>query len=220
MRGLLFCLLLLSNATCQSVAQSPSDTTVIYCIGNSITQGSGLAGSQSYPSQLQQIGGTKIKVRNYGVSGATALNNGNKPYGKEQKYGQSLTGRADVIVIKLGTNDSKPANWEAHGKEFKNDCLALIRSYRKVFPGAKIMVLSPLPAWNNYFTIDGGVIARQVSPLTKAAALEEKCEFFDLAPFFNSRRECFPDGVHPDAEGARLLAEQVFARLKLLKWIG
>ena len=200
-------------------ARAQSDSLTIYCIGNSITQGSGLPAQAAYPAQLQAMVGPAIRVKNFGVSGATALFNGNKPYSKEARYVASLTGKADIIIIKLGTNDSKPANWQAHAKDFSSSYTSLVKSYQKVFPNAKILLLSPLPAWANSFYIDGNVIANQISPLLKEIAQTEKLAFHDLAPFFSTHRECFPDGVHPDTEGAKLLAWQVLAKLQLLKWV-
>ena len=152
--------ILLSLFVCIQVvkSQTSKDTITIYCVGNSMPQGSGLTIQNSYSSQLQQLVNGKVKVYNFGVSGATALRNGNKPYFKETKCVQSLTQSAEIIVLKLGTNDSKPLNWNVHAKDFTNSYETLIRNYRKAFSASKILLLGPLPAWAGAFFINGDVI--------------------------------------------------------------
>src|SRR3712207_5545352 len=81
----------------------------VACVGDSITYGAGVSGREknSYPAVLGQWLGTKWDVRNFGVSGATLLKKGNRPYWKQQKFADALQFKPDVVIIKLGTNDSK-----------------------------------------------------------------------------------------------------------------
>src|SRR5689334_724667 len=79
----------------------------VACIGDSITQGSGAAKGQSYPSQLQAMLGDQWKVGNFGVSGRTLLKKGDYPYWKENAYQDALKSAPDVVIIMLGTNDTK-----------------------------------------------------------------------------------------------------------------
>ncbi len=55
--------------------------TKIACVGDSITFGSGIPNREklSYPAQLSALLGDDYEVRNFGVSGATMLENGDKP---------------------------------------------------------------------------------------------------------------------------------------------
>src|SRR5689334_8855673 len=103
----------------------------IACVGDSITYGSGLGdrGTESYPAVLQTLVGSAHTVENFGVSGATLLKNGDKPYWDESAYGSSGSFEPDVVVIMLGTNDAKPQNW-SHASEFAGDYAALIEHYR------------------------------------------------------------------------------------------
>ena len=79
----------------------------------------------SYPAQLQAWLGQEYQVRNFGVSGATLLKNGDRPYWKEPEFSQVLDFNPDIIIIKLGTNDSKPQNWK-FAEEFEQDYIDLI----------------------------------------------------------------------------------------------
>ena len=59
----------------------------VACVGDSITFGSGIQdrNTNSYPAQLGRLLGEKWETRNFGVSGATLLKNGDKPYWKQVK---------------------------------------------------------------------------------------------------------------------------------------
>src|SRR3954451_2825248 len=86
-------------------AAAPAAKIKVACVGDSITYGSGLKdrAKESYPVVLQGLLGDKYEVRNFGVSGATLLKKGDKPYDKEKAYPQALDFRPDIVVIKLGT---------------------------------------------------------------------------------------------------------------------
>src|SRR5258708_5266746 len=58
--------------------------TKLACVGDSITYGAGIKdrAHDSYPAQLAHMLGDEYKVRNFGVSGATLLKKGDRPYDK------------------------------------------------------------------------------------------------------------------------------------------
>src|SRR6185437_4079957 len=102
---------------------------VVACVGDSITAGYNLAGNQAYPIQLGAMLNSTYTVNNYGVSGTTLLKNGNYPYTGTRTYTSSLHCRPNYVIIQLGTNDSKPSNWDNLGSQFVGDYQSLISSY-------------------------------------------------------------------------------------------
>ena len=104
-----------------------ADAIRVACIGNSITDGHGidLAEQYAYPALLQQRLGADYWVENFGVSARTMLNKGDNPYMNELAWRDAVAFNPDVVIIKLGTNDSKPQNWQ-HGAEFKQDLVQMI----------------------------------------------------------------------------------------------
>ena len=56
--------------------------------------------------------GRGYEVRNFGFSARTMLMKGDHPYMKEQMFQDALKYNPDIVVIKLGTNDSKSFNWK------------------------------------------------------------------------------------------------------------
>ena len=96
-----------------------SETIKIACVGDSITYGAGIKDrkNMNYPVQLGKILGQKYEVKNFGNSGSTMLKKGDKPYWKQREYKAALEFNPNIVIIKLGTNDTKPQNWK-HGAEY------------------------------------------------------------------------------------------------------
>ena len=129
------CALLLSFVTL-SAAEEPIK---VACIGDSITQGVGADRGQSYPDQLQTLLGEKYKVGNFGVSARTLLQKGDFPYRKEKKYQEALKMLPNIVIIMLGTNDTKPQNWK-YEAEFVGDYRDLIKSFQALPSKPKVYV--------------------------------------------------------------------------------
>ena len=107
----------------------------VACVGNSITFGNGLKNpvKDAYPGVLQCLLGNRYEVRNFGCSGATMLQNSNNPYWKTKAYQSAKQYNPDIVLIKLGTNDSKFEN-KAHWKEFANDLSNICLLYTSPSP--------------------------------------------------------------------------------------
>jgi lysophospholipase L1-like esterase len=115
----------------------------VACIGDSITQGSGTKGNP-YPKQLQELLGDKWNVGNFGVSGRTLLRKGDHPYWNEKAYQSALAFKPDVVIIMLGTNDTKPQNWK-HEEEFVTDYRDLVKSFLELESRPKVFICRPCP---------------------------------------------------------------------------
>ncbi len=185
--------------------------TRVACVGDSITYGSGLPDRErtTYPLLLGHLLGEGYEVRNFGVSGATLLRAGNKPWTETGAALRALEWRPEVVVIKLGTNDSKAVNWLAHGEDFEANARALIGDFREASPAARILLCLPVPAWTAGDGIDGGRVAEGVVPALRRAAAADGVELIDLHTPMRARKGWFPDGVHPNPHGAEAIAQRV-----------
>jgi lysophospholipase L1-like esterase len=187
----------------------------VACVGDSITAGAGLknARDEAYPSQLAQKLGAEYEVRNFGVSGRTLLNHGDFPYAREKACQNALDWKADIVIIALGTNDSKPQNIK-FAREFVADYKSLIGSFRNANSAVRIYVCLPPPVTPpGAYAINEDVIKRQIIPLAKKVAREENTGLIDFHSELKGKQEYFPDKVHPNAEGAGLMAGIVFDAL-------
>ena len=183
----------------------------VACVGDSITQGAGTKGN-SYPKQLQELLGDKWDVGNFGVSGRTLLDKGDHPYSKEKKYQDALAMKPNVVIIKLGTNDTKPQNWKFKD-EFEADYKKLIASFQALESKPRIFICRPVPvigdgAWG----INEACIQEQMPSLDKLAK-EMGVGIIDMYAALKDKPELIPDKVHPNAEGAAEMAKAAHAVL-------
>ncbi len=186
----------------------------VACIGNSITYGSGIKNrdSLSYPAQMSRILGEKWVVQNFGISGATLLKKGDKPYWKQTRLTDAMDFRPDVVVIKLGTNDSKPQNWKFKN-EYVADYLKLVDTLRALPTHPIVFVCLPVPAYATKWGINDSIINVDVIPMVKSVAKQRKLKVIDLNAVLQNHAELFPDKIHPNAEGASLMAKKIASEL-------
>ncbi len=182
------------------------------CVGDSITQGAGAEKGKSWPDQIQAMLGKNWSVKNFGVSGSTLLNAGDKPYQKEGAFKKALEFTPDVVVIMLGTNDTKPQNW-AHKDQFTADYQDLIGKFAALSTKPRIFICyAPYIAGKGNFGItEENTVAE--FPLIDAAAKATKSGIIDVHGALMGKDALIPDRVHPNNEGMTAIATAVFTGL-------
>jgi acyl-CoA thioesterase-1 len=187
-----------------------SEPIRLACIGDSITFGYGIQNREtnSYPAQLGVMLGSRWDVRNFGVNGATLMKNGDRPYWNQDAYKQALEFNPNVVVIKLGTNDSKPTNWK-YEDGFVDDYIDLIEQFQALEARPKIWICYPVPAYSERWGISEEVIKEKIMPLIDEIADKMGVPIIDLYSTLSDKAEMFPDQIHPNAEGAGLMAEAI-----------
>lgn len=182
----------------------------VACVGNSITAGYGLKQEQSYPAQMQIILGNKYEVRNFGVSARTLLSKGDLPYIKEEAYKQVLEWQPNIVIIKLGTNDTKPWNWK-YKEEYVSDYVLLIESFKKLptHPNVNVCVCLPIPVFEDKWGISDSTITKGVIPMVKKVAKMTRSKIINLYKPFVGKNNLVFDGIHPTVQGDSLLARLV-----------
>lgn len=195
-----------------SFAQSPIK---IAFVGNSITQGPGRDNPDSYPLQVGALLGDAYTVKNFGVSGRTLLKKGDYPYWNEPQFQQVKDFQPDVVVIKLGTNDSKPQNW-AHKADFVKDYLDLIAEFRAHMPAdGKVYVVIPVPVTRVNFGINPEVMNNEQRLMLMEIIQKSGAEVIDLYTPLMDKPELLPDGVHPNTEGLTIMAQVIARRIRM-----
>jgi lysophospholipase L1-like esterase len=178
----------------------------VACVGDSITQGVGAKPGHAYPAQLQVLLGDGYRVGNFGVSGRTLLKKGDFPYWKEHRYQAALAMEPAIVIIMLGTNDTKPQNWK-HEAEFDADYRELVKSFQSLKSRPKIFVCRPVPVpgQGNYGINEENV--RKEIPRVDALAKELGCGVIDMHAALEKYPEMLPDRVHPNTAGAGEMAK-------------
>ena len=208
------------------------DAVKVACIGNSITDGHGIdvATQFGYPALLQQMLGDNYWVKNFGVSARTMLNKGDNPYMNEMAWKDAVAFNPDIVIIKLGTNDSKPQNWQ-YGAEFKNDLKQMITTLRpdlaqpqkkkgkkskNILPAKpQIILCTPIPAFKSTWNINDSIIANSIIPIQQEVAREYGLQVIDLHTLFADKSDLVQsDGIHPNEKGVKRMAEIIAETLK------
>ena len=184
----------------------------VACMGESITRGAGAPPGQDYPAQLQKLLGPQYEVRNFGNSGSTLLRHGEKPYCNQAEFQAALDFRPDIAVVMLGTNDSKPQNWDVH-VDFADDYQWLVEQLRKVNPAVKIFACRPTPVLApGRYGINEETLEKEF-PIIDQAVRNLRLDFIDMHSALAAHPEDLPDHVHPNAEGAGLMAKAAAAAI-------
>lgn len=191
------------------------DAVRVVCVGNSITYGAGIKNRDrdSYPSVLARLLGDGYWVRNYGVSARTLLNKGDNPYMKEQAYQDALAFNPNKVVIKLGTNDSKSFNWK-HKADYMKDMQTMIDAFKALPSQPDIYLCYPPKAYQSGDGISDDVITKEIMPMIKKVAKKNNLSIIDLHAAMDGMPQLFPDRVHPNEEGAKIMAKTVYESLK------
>ena len=189
----------------------------VACVGDSITYGHGIANwnKNNYPSQLQNILGDEYHVANFGHSGKTLSDDGDQPYIESKQYNLSMEYDADIIVLMLGTNDSKPQNWQ-NADTFMIEYEKMVKRYKESNPEAKIILCTPVRAFypdgksegKTNFDIQPDIVD-QIRTRILAFALLNGYECVDIYGITREHHEWFKDNVHPNADGANAIARAI-----------
>ena len=196
---------ILAIAACAAAADQPIR---VACIGDSITYGAGVAGRETncYPAVLGRLLGEKYEVRNFGVNGATLLRKGDNPYWKLAAFTQATEWQPNIVTIKLGTNDSKPQNWK-HKAEFADDLRALVDHFAALPSKPAIWLCLPVPVYATKWGINEAAVRGEIIPIIQKVAGEKKLPTIDLHAALSGHAAMFPDKIHPNIQGAALIAE-------------
>ncbi len=196
----------------------------VACVGDSITFGLTLEDrlTQAYPAQLQRLLGEGYEVRNFGNSGRgvylhtwRGLERRGFWYTKEHRA--ALEWMPDVVVCNLGINDcGEFSRYEVtHPGAWMQDYCTLLEDYARLPSKPKIYIwgkLAPLREGQAFyrspdpFLMQGEI--ERVAIVTGATLIDM------LEPLREGVDFLFPDQLHPNAEGARIIAETTHRALK------
>ena len=180
----------------------------VACVGDSITQGS------EYPSKLQTLLGSDFTVRNFGVSGSTVSLNSIKPYMKQTAFRNAADFDPQIVVIMLGTNDANPQITQ-NAENFEADYVQLITSFEELEGNQAVWVVKSPPIFSTNSDYNNTYLAETVLPQIDNVANQLDLPTIDMYRAFGNHSDYFMDGVHPNADGASLIASNIYDAITL-----
>jgi lysophospholipase L1-like esterase len=192
----------------------PGYSLKVATLGDSITWGFGLdnRAEDSWPSLLEVLSEGTFITENFGRNGATVTWAGDRPYIDSVQYIKALDYRPDVIIISLGTNDTKEVN-RKNLDRFVRDYKALIRSVRDQVEPLAVFITYPPPLYENFWNMEPALIEQSIIPMIDTIARETGAIVIDLYHPLQGKEEYFSDGVHPDERGMDLIFQSVYRAL-------
>lgn len=183
-------------------------STRIICIGDSITEGYGLTEQckTSYPAQLDLLL-QNATVQNEGRSAATLQKRGDFPYWITKEFSNVFASQPDVIIIQLGTNDTKPYNW--NHERFRKDYQSLIDTLKTIPTNPKLYLCIPVPAFQTKWGINDSTIIHGVTPVVKELANKNQLPVIDLYNAMKYHVLNFPDSIHPNEKATHVMAKVI-----------
>lgn len=188
------------------VAAAPAAAAerVVVALGDSLTAGLGVAPDEAYPALLEarlRREGHGYRVVNAGVSGDTSA-------GGRRRVDWVLRNKPEVVIVALGANDGLRG---LPVEELRENLEAIVRRLKAA--GVRVLLVG-MRVPPNY----GEAYARAFADVYPAVA---RGTGVPLVPFLldgvaGQTRLNQPDGIHPTAEGQRVIATTLWPHLRRL----
>jgi acyl-CoA thioesterase I len=188
----------------ETTNETSKPVKTILFFGNSITAGYGLDLSQAFPALIQKrLDSLKMdyKTINAGVSGETSA-------GGLNRIEWVLKQPVDIFVLELGANDGLRG---IKLSETKKNLKGIVDKVQAKYPEAKIVLagMEIPPSMGKEYTIEFRKMYQDLAKENNWAIIPFLLEGVAGEPNLNQA-----DGIHPTAEGDKIVAENVWKVLK------
>lgn len=191
-------------ATILDARGAAGDERVVVALGDSLTSGLGLTPDEAYPALLEQRlrrAGYAYRVVNAGVSGDTTA-------GGLRRVDWVLRSQPSIVIVALGANDGLR---HQSVPTMRSNLVELVRRLRAA--GVDVL-LAGMRVPPNYGSEYGHAFAAVFGDVARATGVP-------LAPFLlegvaGDTRLNQPDGIHPTADGQRVIADRLWPYLRPL----
>jgi len=190
----------------------------ISCVGDSLTYGASVEDREinCYPAVLNDLLGDDYVVANFGVNGHTLLKTGDFPYWEHENFKFSAMIEPDIVIIMLGTNDSKPFNF-TNLCDFISTYEEMIAYYHKIPSQPRVYMVTPpkvFPSTSSEVPTIRGEVVDEIAEAIRALGKKTRISVIDV----NKKTADYPegfveDGIHTNKKGAKFIAEIIFREL-------
>jgi acyl-CoA thioesterase-1 len=192
-----------STSTVANTPRAAKRPTVLF-IGTSLTAGYGLPSNQAYPSVIEHLAdsaGVPIHAVNAGVSGETSS-------GALHRIEWVLRTPADIVLIETGANDGLRGLPVAAAK---SNIETIVDKVKAAKPGAPILLVqmeAPPNLGQTYFL----AFHDMYGEIAKAKGVTLVPFLLDSVAGRSALNQ--GDGVHPNATGAKIVAQNIWRSLE------
>jgi acyl-CoA thioesterase I len=185
------------------LSASKAEPVRVACVGDSLTRGT------EYTLFLWTDLGSGYTISDFGVGGTTVSATSEKPYMNESAFQLAQNFQPDVVIIMLGTND---AGLDQPKEAFTQDYAKIIESFQTLQTKPAVFIVQPPPIVNST-ALSNSRLADTLIPAIQAVAAQTGAALIDAyTPMLNHSGD-YTDGVHPNADGAKIIADTIYSSL-------
>lgn len=175
----------------------------VACVGDSLTRGT------EYTLFLWSQLGSGYIISDFGVGGTTVSTASEKPYMNESAFHLAQSFQPDIVIVMLGTND---AGLNQTKESFIQDYTTLIGAFQALSTKPVIFIVKPPPIVNST-ALSNNRLAGTINPAIAEVAAQTGATLIDAyTPMLNYPSD-YTDGVHPNADGAKIIADTIYNSL-------
>lgn len=174
----------------------------IVVLGDSLTAGLGIATREAYPALLQErldASGLRFEVVNAGVSGDTSA-------GGLARLDWALQGDVQILIVALGGNDALRA---LPAQELKRNLAKIIETAQSRGIAVVLAGMEAPPNFGRDYIVSFHKVYPALAKQYQVAFVPFLLQGVAGDDALNQR-----DGIHPTAEGARIVADNIWPMLK------
>ena len=152
---------------------------------------------------------------NFGAGGSTVLLDTDKPYIDQIEFVRAKNFLPDIAIIMLGSNDARTDHFKSI-ENFVPDYMKLINEIQALESNPEIFLVKPPPIFDNEFELKNVNLLEGIIPRIEQIANEEELLIIDVYIALENHPEHFwNDGIHPNSEGATVIANEVYEAIIL-----
>jgi sialate O-acetylesterase len=197
-------LIIVTGTEAYIIQTSNTQIVRIACVGDSLTRGT------EYTLFLWEQLSPKYIISDFGVGGTTASRASEKPYMNQSAFQLALDFQPNIVIIMLGTND---AGIEQTSEAFTSDYVKIITAFQNLNTKPDVFIVQPPPIYDTT-ALSNNALVGKIIPGIQAAAQQTGTTLIDANTPLLNHAEYFYDGIHPDADGARIIADTIYAKLQ------
>jgi acyl-CoA thioesterase-1 len=186
-----------STVHAEQVALPAAAPVRIVALGDSLTSGHRLPRSQAYPARLETAlkdEGVTAVVVNHGVSGDTSS-------GGVRRLSAALDDRPDILIVALGVNDGLRG---VPVEQVRRNLETIIETAQARGVTVVLCAMEALPLYGWQYTVDFHNLYTALAEKYKLSLVP-----FMLMGVLGNPDLMSPDGIHPNAAGARMIASAI-----------
>ena len=174
---------------------------IIVAFGDSLTAGLGVTPDESYPAQLQ----AKLRAEGYAYRVINAGASGDTTAGGLRRVDWALKNRPDIVIVALGANDALRGQDLA---SVRANLDGIVARFQKA--GARVLLagMEVPPNYGARYAADFRRLYVDVARKRGAAFMPFLLDGVAASPRLNQ-----PDGIHPTAEGYRIVVDHLWPHL-------